>query len=162
MFEVTYGYFEAQAQVEAARCLQCRNAPCVEGCPVQIDIPRFIKHVADGDYEGSLAVIRETSLLPSICGRVCPQENQCQAYCTLGKSLKDTFKSVSIGRIERFVADWGAGLRGLPDDRLGEESPIPPSARVSGAAAGDAPRASPGASRARYRRSNRRPARRSR
>ena len=137
MFEVTYGYFEAQAQVEAARCLQCRNAPCVEGCPVRIDIPRFIKHVADGDYEGSLAVIRETSLLPSICGRVCPQENQCQAYCTLGKSLKDTSKSVSIGRIERFVADWGAGLRGLPDDRLGEESPIPPSARVSGAAAGD-------------------------
>ncbi|MFW5883986.1 MAG: FAD-dependent oxidoreductase, partial [bacterium] len=78
----------------------------------------------------SLAVIKETSLLPSICGRVCPQENQCQAYCTVGKSLKDTFKSVSIGRIERFVADWGAGLRGLAEERLDEESPIPPSARV--------------------------------
>lgn len=132
MFEVTYGYFEAQAQVEAARCLQCRNAPCVEGCPVRIDIPRFIKHVADGDYEGSLAVIKETSLLPSICGRVCPQENQCQEYCTLGKSLKDKFKSVSIGRIERFVADWGSGLKGLPEDRLQDETPLPPSARVSG------------------------------
>ncbi|MFW6291845.1 MAG: FAD-dependent oxidoreductase, partial [Spirochaetota bacterium] len=79
---------------------------------------------------GSLAVIKETSLLPSICGRVCPQENQCQEYCTVGKSLKDTFKSVSIGRIERFVADWGAGLRGLAEERLDEESPIPPSTRV--------------------------------
>ncbi|HKJ86527.1 MAG TPA: NADPH-dependent glutamate synthase [Spirochaetia bacterium] len=130
MFEVTYGYFEEQARVEAERCLQCRNAPCVAGCPVQIDIPRFIKHVADGDYEGSLGVIKETSLLPSICGRVCPQENQCQEYCTVGKSLKDVFKSVSIGRIERFVADWGAGLKGLPEERLQDEAPLPPSARV--------------------------------
>ncbi len=130
MFEVTYGYFEEQAKVEAARCLQCRKAPCVKGCPVQIDIPRFIQHVADGDYAGSLDVIKETSLLPSICGRVCPQENQCQEYCTVGKSLKDRFKSVSIGRIERFVADWEAGLHGLPDDVVSEENPLPPSART--------------------------------
>lgn len=130
MYEVTYGYFEEQARVEAERCLQCRNAPCVEGCPVRIDIPRFIKHAAEGDYAASLAVIKEASLLPAICGRVCPQENQCQEYCTVGKSLKDTFRSVSIGRIERFVADWGAGLHGLPDDRLDEPNPLPPSARV--------------------------------
>ncbi len=128
MSEVTFGYFEEQARVEAERCLQCRNAPCVAGCPVQIDIPRFIRQVAEGDYEASLATIRETSLLPSICGRVCPQENQCQEYCTVGKSLKDTFKSVSIGRIERFVADWGAGLQGLSDDALADPNPTPPSA----------------------------------
>ncbi len=134
MFEVTYGYFEEQARLEAERCLQCRNAPCIAGCPVRIDIPRFIQHVADGEYAESLAVIKETSLLPSICGRVCPQESQCQAYCTVGKSLKDTFKSVSIGRIERFVADWNAGLRGLSEDRLEEQNPLPPSART-----GDAP-----------------------
>ncbi|MBU8913982.1 MAG: dihydropyrimidine dehydrogenase, partial [Spirochaetales bacterium] len=78
MYEVTHGYFEEQARLEAERCLQCKNAPCVAGCPVQIDIPRFIGRIAEGDYAGSLAVIREASLLPSICGRVCPQENQCQ------------------------------------------------------------------------------------
>ena len=130
MYEVTYGYFEEQARIEAERCLQCRNAPCIAGCPVQIDIPRFIQHVADGNYAESLAVIKETSLLPSICGRVCPQESQCQAFCTVGKSLKDTFKSVSIGRIERFVADWNGGLRGLSEDRLEEPAPLPPSART--------------------------------
>ncbi|MFW5717492.1 MAG: NADPH-dependent glutamate synthase [Spirochaetota bacterium] len=143
MYEVTYGYFEEQARVEAERCLQCRNAPCVKGCPVQIDIPRFIKLVAEGDYAGSLAVIKETSLLPSICGRVCPQEAQCQAYCTVGKSLKDTFKSVSIGRIERFVADWAAGMHGLPEERLAEENPLPPSARVDGEAAPETVRTVP-------------------
>ena len=139
MYEVTYGYFEEQARVEAERCLQCRNAPCVQGCPVRIDIPRFIKHIAEGDYDASLAVIRETSLLPSICGRVCPQENQCQEYCTLGKSLKDVFKSVSIGRLERFVADWGAGITGLPEEKLREENPLPPSARESIDASGASP-----------------------
>ena len=122
MREVTHGYFEEQAQVEAERCLQCKNAPCVAGCPVQIDIPRFIGHIATGDYSASLAVIKEASLLPSICGRVCPQENQCQKYCTVGKSLKDIFKSVSIGRLERFVADWGSGMTGLAEERPAEAS----------------------------------------
>ncbi|MFP4483338.1 MAG: NADPH-dependent glutamate synthase [Spirochaetaceae bacterium] len=108
MDEVTYGYFEEQALVEAERCLQCKNAPCVQGCPVAIDIPGFIKAITERDYAKSLAVIKETSLLPAICGRVCPQENQCQEHCTVGKSLKDIFKSVSIGRLERYVADRGA------------------------------------------------------
>ncbi len=108
MSEVTFGYFEEQARVEAERCLQCKNAPCVAGCPVRIDIPGFIAKIAEGDYVGSAAVIKESSLLPAICGRVCPQENQCQEHCTVGRSLKDQFKSVSVGRLERFVADWAA------------------------------------------------------
>ncbi|WP_455381597.1 NADPH-dependent glutamate synthase [Salinispira pacifica] len=105
MQEVTFGYSEEQALVEAERCLQCKNAPCIAGCPVTIDIPRFIKAIAERDFEGSISVIKEASLLPAICGRVCPQENQCQENCTVGKSLKDPFKSVSVGRLERYVAD---------------------------------------------------------
>ena len=108
MNEVALGYFEEQVKVEAERCLQCKTAPCIAGCPVQIDIPGFIKAAAEGDYEKSLAIIKRTSLLPAICGRVCPQENQCQLPCTVGKSLKDVDQAVSIGRIERYVADWGA------------------------------------------------------
>lgn len=113
MSEVTYGYYEEQALVEAERCLQCANAPCIKGCPVAIDIPGFIKAITEKDYQGSIEIIRRTSLLPAICGRVCPQENQCQEHCTVGKSLKDKFKSVSIGRLERFVADHAAQA---PDD----------------------------------------------
>lgn len=116
MNEVALGYTEDQVIVEAKRCLQCKSKPCVKGCPVSIDIPRFIEKAEQRDYGGALEVIRETSLLPSICGRVCPQEVQCQAYCTVGKSLKDTMKSVSIGRIERYVADWEreSGERRIP------------------------------------------------
>ena len=108
MSEVALGYFEEQVKVEAERCLQCKTAPCISGCPVQIDIPGFIKAAAEGDYEKSLSIIKRTSLLPAICGRVCPQENQCQLPCTVGKSLKDVDQAVSIGRIERYVADWAA------------------------------------------------------
>jgi glutamate synthase (NADPH) small chain len=106
MNEVAIGYFEEQVKVEAERCLQCKTAPCVAGCPVQIDIPGFIKAAAEGKYAESLAIIKRTSLLPAICGRVCPQESQCQLPCTVGKSLKDVDLAVSIGRIERYVADW--------------------------------------------------------
>lgn len=106
MNEVALGYFEEQVKIEAERCLQCKTAPCISGCPVQIDIPGFIKAAAEGDYEKSLSIIKRTSLLPAICGRVCPQEVQCQLPCTVGKSLKDVDLAVSIGRIERFVADW--------------------------------------------------------
>jgi glutamate synthase (NADPH/NADH) small chain len=105
MDEVTLGYSAEQAMVEAARCLDCVNKPCVKGCPVSIDIPGFLKKAAEGDFAGSLAVIRQSSLLPAVCGRVCPQETQCQEPCTVGKSLKSVDKAVSIGRVERFVAD---------------------------------------------------------
>ena len=116
MNEVALGYTEDQVRLEAKRCLQCKSKPCIKGCPVAIDIPRFIEKAEEGDFGGALGVIRESSLLPSICGRVCPQEVQCQAYCTVGKSLKDPMKSVSIGRIERYVADWEreSGERHIP------------------------------------------------
>lgn len=104
--EVALGYVPAQARLEAMRCLQCKNAPCVQGCPVRIDIPRFVKAIADGDFAEAIRVIKQNSLLPAICGRVCPQEVQCQAPCTVGKALKDVLKAVSIGRLERFAADW--------------------------------------------------------
>jgi glutamate synthase (NADPH/NADH) small chain len=108
MQEVALGYTEAQVRLESMRCLQCANAPCVKGCPVSIDIPRFIAKAAEGDFAASIAVIKESSMLPAICGRVCPQESQCQLTCTVGKSLKDIDKAVNIGRIERYVADWEA------------------------------------------------------
>lgn len=106
MEEVALGYSFEQARVEAMRCLQCVKKNCMEGCPVKIDIPRFIDHIAKGEFEQAIAAVKETTLLPAVCGRVCPQEKQCQLYCTLGKSLKDIDKSVAIGRLERFVADW--------------------------------------------------------
>ena len=106
MGEVALGYSECQARVEASRCLQCKNAPCMKGCPVSIDIPGFIRRVAQGDYAGALGVIRQTSILPAICGRVCPQESQCQKFCTVGVIHKDVNQSVAIGRLERYVADW--------------------------------------------------------
>jgi glutamate synthase (NADPH/NADH) small chain len=103
--EVALGYTEEQARLEALRCLQCRNAPCIEGCPVRIRIRDFVGAVAEGDHRKALDIIRENSLLPAVCGRVCPQEVQCQEKCTVGLSLKDVSKAVSIGRLERFVAD---------------------------------------------------------
>lgn len=104
--EVALGYGEAQARLEALRCLQCKNQPCVDGCPVRIDIGAFVHAVAEGDLAGAIAIVKRNSLLPAICGRVCPQETQCQETCTVGRSLKDPTQAVSIGRIERFVADW--------------------------------------------------------
>ena len=106
MDEVALGYTEAQVKVEALRCIQCANAPCIKGCPVGINIPKFIQLAAEGDFAGSVGVIKESSMLPAICGRVCPQEVQCQLTCTVGKSLKSVEKAVNIGRIERYVADW--------------------------------------------------------
>ena len=105
MEEVALGYSEEQVRLEAMRCLQCKNAPCIQGCPVAIDIPGFIAEAAKGDFKRSIGIIKESSLLPAICGRVCPQESQCQLYCTVGKALKEGEKSVSIGGIERYVAD---------------------------------------------------------
>ena len=100
--EVALGYSPELAQQEAQRCLHCKNHPCVQGCPVHNNIPDFITKIKEGDYEGAYQIIRLTSSLPAVCGRVCPQENQCEGACTMGVR----FEPVAIGRLERFVADW--------------------------------------------------------
>lgn len=99
--EVARGYTPEMAAAEAGRCLQCKNPSCRRGCPVEIDIPAFIGRLADGDIDGAYAVIRRTNSLPAVCGRVCPQENQCEGACILGKKGD----AVAIGRLERYVAD---------------------------------------------------------
>ena len=100
--EVALGYTEAQAIDEANRCLNCKNMPCVAGCPVKIHIPEFISKIKEGDFEGAYQIITKSSSLPAVCGRVCPQEVQCESKCVRG--IKG--ESVGIGRLERFVADW--------------------------------------------------------
>ena len=100
--EVALGYSEEQALDEAQRCLNCRNFPCVQGCPVNIHIPEFIAKIREGDFEGAYQVIAADSALPAVCGRVCPQESQCEKYCVRG--IKG--EPVGIGRLERFVADY--------------------------------------------------------
>ena len=100
--EVALGYTEAQALDEAQRCLNCKNKPCMTGCPVMVHIPEFIQEVAKGDFEAAYQIIAATSALPAVCGRVCPQESQCEKYCVRGKKGDP----VGIGRLERFVADW--------------------------------------------------------
>jgi glutamate synthase (NADPH/NADH) small chain len=102
--EVALGYGEKDALTEASRCLQCKKKPCVSGCPVEIDIPAFIKLVEEGGFAEAAAKIKEKNNLPAICGRVCPQESQCEAVCTLGKKGEP----VAIGRLERFAADYEA------------------------------------------------------
>ena len=106
MNEVALGFPKEAAMLEASRCLNCANKPCMQGCPVAIDIPGFLAKAAEGDFVGALSIIKATSLLPAVCGRVCPQEKQCQKYCTMGKLLKDSDKAVAIGRVERFCADY--------------------------------------------------------
>ena len=100
--EVCYGYNEQEAQTEASRCLNCKNPRCVAACPVGIDIPAFIKKITEGDYSAASSIIAKDSSLPSICGRVCPQETQCEGSCILG--IKG--EPVAIGKLERFVGDW--------------------------------------------------------
>ena len=100
--EVALGYTKEQAIDEAQRCLHCKNMPCVSGCPVMIHIPDFIAKVAEGDFEAAYQIIAQDSALPAVCGRVCPQETQCESKCVRG--IKG--EPVGIGRLERFVADW--------------------------------------------------------
>jgi glutamate synthase (NADPH/NADH) small chain len=99
--EVTLGYSKEEALVEAERCLMCPEQPCVDGCPVGIDIPGFIQKISEKNFHGAYDIITDTNLLPSVCGRVCPQENQCEGVCTVG----DTLEPVAIGRLERWVGD---------------------------------------------------------
>jgi len=106
MEEVALGYTPEEAKLEAMRCLQCKNAPCIAGCPVGIDIPGFIQAIANDDNKKAVDILKYDSLLPAVCGRVCPQESQCQAPCTVGKALKSVDKAVNIGRLERYAADW--------------------------------------------------------
>ena len=100
--EVCLGYNKEEAMEEASRCIGCKNAQCVKGCPVAIDIPRFIGEVKEGKIEEAYQVISESSALPAVCGRVCPQESQCEGKCIRG--IKG--EPISIGKLERFVADW--------------------------------------------------------
>jgi NAD(P)H-flavin reductase len=101
--EVSLGYTLTEAMREAERCLQCARPTCIAGCPVSIDIPRFIRHLLVRDVDGALGVIHEANILPSVCGRVCPQESQCEAQCVIGRKIEP----VAIGRLERFVGDHG-------------------------------------------------------
>ena len=100
--EVCLGYNQEEAMCEATRCINCKNAQCVKGCPVSINIPGFIEKVKDGDIEAAYQIISESSALPAVCGRVCPQESQCEGKCIRG--IKG--EALSIGKLERFVADW--------------------------------------------------------
>src|SRR5512142_1086526 len=104
--EVALGYTLEMARQEADRCIQCKNRPCVAGCPVEIDIPTFVRQVAEKDLQGAFNTLMARNVLPSICGRVCPQEEQCEKLCTLGVK----FEPVGIGRLERYVADFASQM----------------------------------------------------
>jgi glutamate synthase (NADPH/NADH) small chain len=111
--EVPYGYSEEEAIAEARRCLTCKKPACIGGCPVEIDIPGFIQPIAEGDFVGAIRVMKKKNVLPAICGRVCPQEDQCEKVCVLSKKMEP----VAIGRLERFIADWEAkqGIMEIPE-----------------------------------------------
>ncbi len=111
--EVPFAYTPTEARAEALRCLSCKNEPCVTGCPVGVDVPQFLRLVAEGDFRGAIRTIKETNLLPAICGRVCPQESQCQENCMVAKIHKDLGFAVSVGKIEAFLADWEREVGGV-------------------------------------------------
>src|SRR6185436_12593231 len=100
--EVTTGYDDAMATLEASRCLMCKKPKCLDGCPVGIDIPAFVKLIQDGDPAGAIAKLKEATSFPAVCGRVCPQERQCEALCVLGNKNEP----VAVGSLERYAADW--------------------------------------------------------
>ena len=117
--EVPYGYSEKEAMQEARRCLQCKKPICIKGCPVEIDIPGFILFIAEGNFRRAIEKLKEKNVLPAVCGRVCPQEDQCEKICVLAKK----FEAVAIGRLERFAADW---------ERAHGESSVPEIPRSTG------------------------------
>ncbi len=104
--EVPFRYTEEEARAESVRCMQCPTRNCVDGCPVHIDIPEFLRLTAEGDFRAAIRKIKESNVLPAITGRVCPQETQCQLHCLMGKARKDVNLSISIGKVEAFLADW--------------------------------------------------------
>lgn len=118
--EVCLGYSVEEGVIEAGRCLQCKTKPCVAGCPVGIDIPAFIQAVKDGDMAGASKILDKYTSLAAVCGRVCPQETQCEELCTVGK-MKD-FEPVAIGKLERLVADWKYAQKDLSADTLPEQN----------------------------------------
>jgi glutamate synthase (NADPH/NADH) small chain len=120
--EVPFAYTPDQARAEALRCLLCKNEPCVSGCPVGVDVPQFLRLVAEGDFRGAIRIIKETNLLPAICGRVCPQESQCQENCMVAKVHKDLGFAVSVGKIEAFLADWEREVGGVELPAVGAPS----------------------------------------
>ncbi len=130
--EVALGYTRELAEEEAGRCLQCKKPKCVEGCPVGVDIPEFIKALRDGDMPEAVRVLKRKNSLPGICGRVCPQEVQCESRCVLNKKGKDV--QVAIGRLERYVADWELGQA----DRSGAKAATPSGKKVAIVGAGPA------------------------
>ena len=113
--EVALGYTEEQAIDEAMRCLECKNMPCVSGCPVKIHIPEFISKIKEGDFEAAYQIITKSSSLPAVCGRVCPQEKQCESQCFYKLKLKK--EPVAIGHLERFAADYEreSGMVSVPE-----------------------------------------------
>ncbi len=125
--EVALGYDKETAMIEAGRCLECNNPKCVEGCPVNIDIPAFIGKVKTGDFEEAIDIIKTTNTLPAVCGRVCPQEEQCEKYCILNKKGSP----VAIGRLERFCADMDKGTKS-------PEQPAPTGKKVAVVGSGPA------------------------
>lgn len=126
--EVALGYTEEMAKIEAERCLLCKHRPCVKGCPVGIDIPGFIDEIAHGNFEEAYQILKKDTALPAVCGRVCPQETQCEGVCTRG--IKG--ESVAIGRLERFAADWHM-------QNVKEEVSAPPSNGIKVAVVGSGP-----------------------
>lgn len=120
--EVALGYSADQAVNEATRCLHCKKQPCVSGCPVEVHIPDFVHLVSEGKFAEAVLEIKKTNALPAICGRVCPQEEQCESLCVLGKKGQP----IAVGRLERFVADWDAAHKG--EDGLCEVTSTPPPA----------------------------------
>lgn len=134
--EVCYGYNEEEAREEATRCINCKNAKCIEGCPVSINIPAFIHEVKEGNFEEASKIIGESSALPAVCGRVCPQESQCEQRCIRG--IKG--EPVSIGKLERFVADWARehGIKPeLPKQKNGKKVAVIGSGPAGLTCAGD-------------------------